>query len=266
MINTISKLICFFFLVTVFASCASTPPAGCADNITVATLSTGLVAYYKFPSTGVQLDDYGGNGYNLSNIGAAVPDLNRALSAGCAMKFNGTNYLQAPSSFPAIGAFASTPFTIVLAYKPDGAFITPANTYPILIAQICGAISPSVLLNPLASTNFVLGIDSCKVPFCALSPNAAYAGNPCNKADSLWHNAAVTWDGIGTMKVYQFTVGGTLYSQTSSSGALTTTCGTTKTIIGYGFKGVIDDVKVWNRVITSAELSAAMNYDSPCCP
>ena len=81
--------------------CSPTPVPGCADNITTATLSTGLVAYYKFPSSGVQLNDYGGNGYHLSNVGGVTPDINRVSSANCAMRFNGSNYLQAPAGFPA---------------------------------------------------------------------------------------------------------------------------------------------------------------------
>jgi Concanavalin A-like lectin/glucanases superfamily len=265
--KTCNKLICFFLLVILLASCSPTPPPGCADNITVATLSTGLVAYYKFPSSGFQLDDHGGNAYHLSNIGSVTSDLNRASSANCAMRFNGTNYLQATSPLPStIGPFLTKPFTVELAYKPDGALIVPANTYPILIGLVCGPIGPSILTNPMGLNNFLLGIDSCKVPFSVLSPNAAYSGSPCNKSDSLWHNAAVTWDGSNTMTVYHFTAGGTLYSQVTTGVPLTPGCSIPNTIIGYGLKGLIDDIKIWNRVITSAELSAAMSYDSPCCP
>ena len=247
--------------------CSPTPVPGCADNITTATLSTGLVAYYKFPSSGAQLNDYGGNGFHLTNVGAVVTDINRALNANCAMKFNGTNYLQAPAGFPGIGAFSTTPFTVMVTYKPDAALIGSPNRYPILIAQVCGAVTPAVLANPSSSTNFVLGIDSCKSPFGLLWPTSVYAGAPCWASDSIWHNAAITWDGVNTIKVYQFTISpSSQYAATFTSVPLATSCSTPTTIFGYGFKGIIDDVKVWNRVLTTAELNAAFGYDSPCCP
>jgi hypothetical protein len=248
-----------------FSSCSPTPVPGCADTITVPSLSTGLIAYYKFPSSGSQLSDYGGNGYHLSNIGSVMPGNNRVGSNNCAMHFNGSNYLLAPATFPAIGAFSSTPFTVMLTYKPDGTVI-PNGTYAMLMAQVCGAISPTILNYPFATANFVLGIDTCKVPFSTLNPNAAYAGSPCSINDSAWHNAAVTWDGIGTITVYQFTISGPAYSHSVTNGPLSPSCGVTNTIIGYGFKGIIDDIKIWNRVLTVSELSAAFNYDSPCCP
>lgn len=248
-------------------ACSPTPVPGCADNITTPSLSTGLVAYYKFPSSGAQLNDYGGNAYHLSNVGSVTSDINRSLNANCAMKFNGSNYLQVPAGFPAIGAFSTTPFTVMVTYKPDATLITSPNKFPILIAQVCGAVTPAVLANPSSATNFVLGIDSCKSPFGLLSPTAVYAGAPCWGSDSLWHNAAITWDGVGTIKIYQFTITpSSQYSVTYASTPLATSCATPNTIIGYGFKGIIDDIKVWNRVLTSAELNAAFGYDSPCCP
>jgi hypothetical protein len=249
------------------SSCSTTPPAGCADNITIPSLSTGLLAYYKFPSSGAQLNDYGGNGYHLSNVGSATPDVNRVGSPNCAMRFNGTNYLQAPPGFPAVGVFATTPFTVMVTYQPDATSITPTNLHPILIGQFCGSLTPAVLTSTWGSANFLLGLDSAKVPFSVLNPNAAYSGSPIAFGDNSWHNAAVTWDGINTMKVYQFTIPGTLFSQSNIYGPITNTCTSTyTTIIGYGFKGIIDDIKIWNRVLTASELNTSFNYDSPCCP
>jgi hypothetical protein len=69
------------------------------------------------------------------------------------------------------------------------------------------------------------------------------------------------------IKVYQNTVipSSQYFQINNSAPPLATSCTTPTTIIGYGFKGIIDDIKVWNRLLTTAELNAAFSYDSPCC-
>jgi Concanavalin A-like lectin/glucanases superfamily len=271
--NLVKSINTLILAAVIITSCTPTavPVVGCTDNIVSSSLGTGLLAYYKFPTAtaGNLLNDFGANGFTLTNVGGVVSDLDRTGLNTSSMRFNGTNYLLAPASFPNITTSVGTPFTVMVTYKPDAALIIPQSKHPILIGQICGPIIPSILTNPFSSPNFILAIDSAKVVSSTLAPNNAYSSSPYNLVDNAWHNAAVSWDGINTVTVYQFNPApgsGITYSQTKVGTALASTCTSANTIIGYGFNGIIDDVKIWNRLLTAAEMMSAYSYDSPNCP
>jgi len=76
---------------------------------------------------------------------------------------------------------------------------------------------------------------------------------------SAWHHVAATWDAIGT-KLY---IDGVLNA--SASGALTVRNTTGALILGaqyangFPFQGTLDDVRIYNRALTQAEIQASMN-------
>lgn len=251
-------------------NCTPTPPAGCSDTITGTSLQTNLIAYYKFPSSGAQLNDYSGNNFHLTNTGSVAADLNRSGSANCAMRFNGNNYLETtmPSGLSYVSGQA---FTLALSFKPDAPPFAN-GAFKILVAQLQASVvvSPSILLG--AAWTFTapsLRIDSSKN---IVANVGAYLHSPGVSmiSNNDWHTAIFSWDGVNQVSLTDYNsataVTTTQTATVTPIAACTAGSCPTHTVIGYGFIGVIDDIKIWSRILTATEILTIKTYDSPCCP
>lgn len=76
---------------------------------------------------------------------------------------------------------------------------------------------------------------------------------------NAWRHLALTYDGA-TMRIY---IDGALVGTRSQTGTVTTTTGTLRiggnSVWGEWFAGQIDEVRVYNRALTAAEITNAMN-------
>jgi hypothetical protein len=83
-------------------------------------------------------------------------------------------------------------------------------------------------------------------------------GGPSSLPRSTWSHLATTFDG-STQRLY---VNGVLTAQRAASGPITTSNMPLKiggnAVWGEWFKGLIDDVRVWDRALSASELKAAM--------
>ena len=270
----ISLAVVLLFSLGLINNCTPTPPPatiGCVDSLGLAPLSVNLVAYYKFPSTGgPQLNDYSGNANHLTNILSALPDLNRIGSTNCAMRFNGSNYLETNLS-TSLSYTSGQPFTLVLTFRPDATVPSPPNSTQILVSQFLPAqpIVPSVLL-PANWTSAMPGLrlDSAKN---IVSKTGTYLTSPGTSliTNNDWRTAIFVWDGISQIAItdHNFTSGITTSNTATVTPIAPCAAGScpTHTVIGFGFKGVIDDIKLWSRVLTPTEFSTVKTYVSPCC-
>jgi hypothetical protein len=94
----------------------------------------------------------------------------------------------------------------------------------------------------------------------------AYSG-PTSYQDNKWHNAIVTW-GDGFVRLY---VDGVLLAETASPNQDADNCNGGPLYIGRGwvntladaFNGTIDDVALYNRIVTASERGRLLGAESP---
>jgi len=203
--------------------------------------SAGLVAAYSFnEGTGSTVTDASGNG-NTGTISGAT--WTTAGKYGSALSFNGT------SSLIAIPASASLNITSAITLE--------AWTYP--------TVSQSGWRTILQKESEAFWLHASSTAG-ALRPGAGGTFNgststfyaPSAIAVTTWTHLAMTYDGA-TARLY---VNGAQVSSMSVSGALQST--TTPLRIGgnvpYGefFQGLIDEVRVYNRALSAAEIQTDM--------
>ena len=82
---------------------------------------------------------------------------------------------------------------------------------------------------------------------------------PAALPTNTWSHIAVTYDGA-TLRLY---VNGTLVSSQARTGAISTSTNPLQiggdSIYGQFFQGAIDEVRIYNRALTQAEIQADMN-------
>jgi hypothetical protein len=247
-----------------------TPANPCVDSILANPYNVGLVAYYKFPSGSV--NDYSGNGHNGSILGTVTPTANPAGSMNCALSFAGSNndYISVPSN-AAFDFDETTPLSIVLWYKP---VYLPGTSgeYRLLIGR-----DPNVGLRcPDTYGEYSLGTYDCMKPVFGLGSSRVwdksnYSSFDCdsimiNYEQQGWQNLIAIYDPSAAILKWSVYRNGVLTTDSSSScntPYVTTLSG--DIIIGKNFAGSIDDIKIYNRVLSTSEINFLKDYISPCC-
>ncbi len=103
--------------------------------------------------------------------------------------------------------------------------------------------------------NYNLAISGGKVMFCLDDSDTAGIKSTATLSTSQWYHVAVTWDGA-TVKIY---INGVLDSSTARTGTIGSD---TRTLYIGGrsgtdcFTGMIRDVRIYNRPLTTTELAA----------
>jgi hypothetical protein len=123
------------------------------------------------------------------------------------------------------------------------------------LAGADGNVNTIVRKGDSSPNNYNLAISGGKVMFCLDDADTAGIRSNTTLSTGQWYNVAVTWDGA-TVKIY---INGVL----DNSAARTGTIGTdTRTVLIGGrsgtdlFDGMIRDVRIYNRPLTSNELVA----------
>ncbi|MFD1631594.1 LamG-like jellyroll fold domain-containing protein [Pseudopedobacter beijingensis] len=262
--NDILKLAFLSVLVLGMSACKKDkePSREDCDDQIVNNYNNGLVAYYKFP--GGSLDDFSGNNHHGNVFGNVVPTTNAAGTANCAVRFNGTDndYIKV-NSHTDFDFDGSTPISIVLWYKPED--IGTGSKYQLLFSRGTGPHCPDTY------GEFSLGLYDNLKPVFGYNQHSVWDSHVHTITNDVynyylnegWQNLIAIYDPASSdsWKIYR---DGNL---SDNEGGL---CGPAINLsgdlyIGRDFKGSIDDIKVYSRALSAAEINFMKSYVSPCC-
>ena len=211
-----------------------------AAETTDLTLRDGLAAYWNFDEGSGSVADDSANGNNAGVQGASWTATARN---GQALSFNGTNsYLQAGSSD--ILNVPGEQFTLAAWIRPAA---WPADRSPRLL-QKSGTGDQYRLVVEGGSLKFSLGF-------------VGEVTAPTLPAASAWTHLAGTYDG-STLRLY---FNGTQVASSAGSGRLHSTVaplyiGTlTELKPSTCFSGILDDVRIYDRALSAAQVTDVMN-------
>ncbi len=236
----------YYYKVTAEDAAGNVGPASSeASAVVTAPATVGLVAAYGMDAgSGTTLADQSGNGNNgtLANVTWAGPT---AGKFGNALSFNGTN---ASVSIPSSASLAlTTGMTLEAWVRPTTLSNGDWNT--VIFRERPGYYADALYANTGAnrpSGNIYTNLDydlrgTAQLPL------------------ATWTHLAATYDGT----VFALYVNGTQAATVFASGSIITTTGALKiggnAIWGENFNGLIDEVRIYNRARTVAELQADMN-------
>jgi trimeric autotransporter adhesin len=205
------------------------------------TLENGLVALWHLNETsGTSLNDASGNGNNLTTHGNMT--LGGTGKFGNSIAFDGGNgtYANAPDTT----SLRASRVTVSLWAKGLG-----QSTFRYLVAKEYDNQGPSYgLYTGGASGLKFIAYDGGTF---ATSPDAG-----TGVWDNRWHHFVGTYDG-GSVRLYVDGAqvgGGTAFSSTIAYNASDITLGSYRTTGPLPFTGSLDEVGVWNRALSAAEI------------
>jgi hypothetical protein len=169
---------------------------------------------------------------------------------------SGSNYADLPSST----SLKLTTFTIASWFKTSKDYSSSAY-----IVNKGGSGSET------AGKNMNYGIwmtssEKIEAGFETSSGSNYYATSPSSYNDGKWHYAVATYDGSSRLALY---VDGVLVASRSTSGALPDSSGSQPLRTGANslslsgfFTGEVDEIRVWNRALSSQEVASAYHDGS----
>jgi len=220
---------------------SSTPtPTPTATPTPSATPATGLVAAYGFnEGNGTVVNDASGNGNNGTINGATWTTSGKY---GNALNFNGSNALVT------INNAASLQLTTGMTLE--------AWVYPTVTGPWWGDVIYK------GNDNYYLEGTSYSSGFPAMGgtlPNAPPLYGTAVLALNTWAHLAATYDGV-TMRLY---VNGVPVVSRAQTGAIETSTNPLQiggdSIYGQYFMGRIDEVRIYNRALSAAQIQSDMN-------
>ena len=214
-------------------------------TITVSTMVSGLVAAYAFnEGSGTTVTDSSGNGNNGVLSGAIWTNAGRF---GSALSFNGTN------SWVTINDAASLDMTNAVTLEAWVQPIVPVGWQAAVIKELPTDLSYALYVNTdedqpvgtvgIGGTNFAVNdaSEDGQVPMYT------------------WTHLAVTFDG-STLRLYD---NGIQVNSINAGGKMRTGAGPLRiggdSVWGEYFNGLIDEVRVYNRALSAAEIQTDMN-------
>ncbi|HWO59865.1 MAG TPA: LamG domain-containing protein, partial [Umezawaea sp.] len=217
------------------------------SNEASATVSTapplGLVAAYSFDQgSGTSLPDLSGNGNNGTIANASW---STGGKYGSALSFNGTNAIV---NVPDSASLDLTSGMTLEAWVNPSALGTSWRT--VLMKETSG----DMVYDLYGNRNTTVPTTEVRVGGSAQSDNGTSA-LPLN----TWVHLASTYDG-NVLRLY---VNGTQVSQLLVVGSIATSTGALRiggnTIWPEWFAGLIDEVRIYNRALSTTEIQADMN-------
>lgn len=215
--------------------------------LTQGQVTNGLVASYSF-NNGNANDEAGTNN---GTVTAAVLTTDRFGNANKAYSFNGSSYINCGN--PTVISAMTTAYSISAWFKRSSA----ASGYEVIAAK--WNTTP-------ASEHFFLGSSGNSVAWAAAGPGNQGTNAPYTVPLNTWVHAVFTWESNGTHKIY---INGTLSGSLSTASHTVNVMTPVNFMIGAQsptsrlFNGSIDDVKIYNRVLTSTEVSSLYNETNP---
>ena len=215
-------------------------------TVTVANTGAGPVAAYSFnEGSGVTLTDVSGSG-NHGTVSQAA--WTSAGKYGGALTFDGVNdYVGIPDS-------ASLDLTTGMTLE---AWVRPTATsgWRTIMLKESGGVELAYSMYGASGTNRPSGWTRTSGSSTSVTGTTAIALN-------TWTHLAVTYDGA-TRRIY---INGVLNATNAASGAIAATPDPLKiggnAVWGEYFAGQIDEMRIYNRALTQAQLQADMNMAS----
>lgn len=218
---------------------------------------SGLVGHWKFDdASGISATDSSGQG-NTGTLNGSMTDSDWVNGKrGKALDFDGTNdYVDLGSSKTYISSTA--PFSTSFWFNAESS----PNTYSVILG-LKTDLTNQLQIGYSSDSNFDFHV--------IFSGQGAGSGVFSNlPSANEWHHGIITFDGVdyqatGSYKIYIDGVSQSLTSASSSGGA------TNANAIGWRiggvstnyFKGKIDDVRIYDRVLSSTEVAALYNETS----
>lgn len=228
------------------------------------SLQPGVMAFYPFNSGSI--NDFSGHNHHLTNPSTAISGPDRNGNPNCAFNFtSATNDFLKLVSPVFLDNIQYKPFSIALWYKPTG--LRPGTDYETLISR------DTLLHCPNTQGQWSIGLYDCRRVVFGINQNSIWDDFPigsisCDSAIALlsnkWHHLVVTSNG-STIKLYQ---NGTLINQTTGTVGCTSgsspTLNTGDLFIGKNFNGLIDDIIIYNKVLSASEIVELKNL-AACC-
>lgn len=217
------------------------------------SLQNGIIAFYPF-SNG-SLNDYSGNGYTLVNATTANPGTDRNGNLDCAFRFIAANRDSLKFTNPSfLNDFHAAPLSISFWYTADG------ESGGKLISR--GSSIP----NPRGGTGeWTVALYDNNWPMFFINSRRVIGVTPDPGVVQIneWHHIVVTSDHTD-LKVYQ---DGVLIGDIETIVCNCTPAMSENTgdfIIGGNFSGRLDDIILYNRLLSSGEISALYNLPACC--
>lgn len=212
----------FFIFVPVVSSAATIKNAG----------TSGLVGYWNFnDGVGTKTGDISGNG-NTGTVSNATWTQGRF---GKALYFGGVNSFVSVPNKPIFDITSS--ITLSAWYKKD----VGSGTNKWLVHKATVNTSYSMFIEG----GLKMRIEHPGMQDCATT----------EPSEGVWHHAVSTYDGAN-MRVY---VDGVLKQTCAATGSINISGGGIEigsfSSTGYPFKGVIDEVRIYNRALSASEIS-----------
>lgn len=221
-----------------------------AESCLPANLQNGVIAFYPFSNGSI--NDSSGNGYHLTNTTSASSGMDRAGNANCAFSFVQTNGDFLKYTNPTfIDNFQTLPFSISLWYKNEN---DPISDYELLIGRDTGIHCPDTF------GQWSVGLYDLRKPVFGINEYSLWHQIPTT---TNWKHLVVTC--IGTdLKLYINGILTTDTANTGCGGSSNPTLNIGDLYLGKYYTGLLDDVIIYNRVLTQTEITELYNL-TPCC-
>jgi len=219
----------------------TTAAAGLAPRGSAAPSVAGLVAAYAFDEgTGTTVSDSSGTG-NTGSLSSTATWVGSGKS-GAALAFNGKD-------------------SIVTVPDNETLDLTTAATFEAWVYPVAHGGAQAILAKERPGGGLPYGVETIS----GLPSGYVYAGAHVAAADqstlrlNAWTHVAVTFDG-SNVRLY---LGGGFVASTPARGSVATSSGVLHlggdTTWGEFFTGRLDDVRIYNRSLSPAEITADMN-------
>jgi hypothetical protein len=216
------------------------------------SLQNGVLAFYPF-SNG-SLNDYSGNNYNLTNPTTANSGADRAGNPNCAFSFVDANANFLKYTNPAfLDDIQSGPLSISIWYNSatEGARLMSRNNNS---ANCHGGTGEWSL--GLWDNNWpVFTINSYRILGFTPIPNVVQINE--------WHHLVVT-SNITDLKVFQDGVLMESFENINCSSGAGTSQNIGDLYLGEHFTGKLDDIIIYNRILSQAEITQLYNLPACC--
>lgn len=237
------------------------PTLGCIPD----NLVTDLIAFYPF--SGGSLNDMSGNNYHLTNPTTASSGTDRNGNANCAFEFDASQAEFLTYVNPSfLNDLDTNPITISFWFQASET--RDGGSYEQMIGRDTGLHCPDTY------GQWSVSLSDCRNAVFGINDYSVWAGGfanffgdtTCTNDPNLnvWHHIVVTSDGTGGgTNMFVNGVATTSIPGTGCSNPLGTN-NVGDLFLGKEFTGLLDDVAIFNRVLTHAEIIELKDTE-PCC-
>ena len=217
-----------------------------------ANMQNGVIAFYSFSNGSI--NDYSGNNYHLTNSSTASPGTDRAGNPNCAFTFDRSKREFLHYTNPSfVDNFQTLPFSISLWYRNT---TTTGPEYEVLVGRDTMPHCPDT------RGQWSVGLYDLRKPVFGINESCLW-WQVTTVADTLvWKHYVVTCQGKD-LKLY---INALLTSDAPLTGCTvnTPTLNAGDLVMGKYYSGYLDDVVIYNRILTPAEIIKLYNTQACC--